>query len=342
MEGLLKDLQLGIRTLIRTPLLSITAVLTLGLGVGVTTFAYSISYVFTVLPVEDGDRLKVVRRITASGQGPVPFHDYRDFRDRQTVFQNLAAGYSGTMNLAAEEGPPVRAQSSYVTANAFTGLGISPILGRGFVEGDDAPGAPALLLLGFETWQNHYAADDAVVGRTVRVNGEPATVIGVMPEGFGFPIADEVWVPLRYDPTTLLRGGGRGLSVWGYLKEGVTPAAATADLQIIARQLEVEFPEQNEGVTAQVLPFVDGFLPAELYDLSAVLMAMVLGVLVVACANVATLLLARATVREKDVAIRSALGARRSHVIRQLLAEAGVIAVVGGLLGLLFVQLAFP
>ena len=329
--------------LIRTPLLSVTAVVTLGLGVGVTTFAYSISYVLMVLPVQNFDRLMVVQRTTASGQGSVPFHDYRDFRDRQTVFHDLAAGYDGTMNLAGEDGPPLRVQGSYVTANAFAGLGISPILGRGFLEGDDAPGAPGLLLLGFETWQSHYAADAAVIGRSVRVNGEPATIIGVMPEDFGFPVAAEAWAPLRYDPATIPRGGGTWLSVWGYLREGVTPSAATADLQIIARQLEVEFPEQNEGVTAQVLPFVDGLLPvADLYAVSAVLMAMVLGVLVVACANVANLLLARATVRQKDVAIRSALGAKRSHVIRQLLAEAVVIAVAGGLLGLLFVQLAFP
>ena len=343
MEGLERDLRFGIRMLIRTPLLSITAVLTLGLGVGATTFVYSISYVFAILPMEDGDRLMVVRRTTASSQGPVPFLDYRDMRDRQTVFQDLAAGYSGTMNLAGEDGPPLRVQGGYVTANAFAGLGISPLLGRGFLEGDDAPGAPALLLLGFETWQNHYAADTAAVGRTVRVNGEPATVIGVMPEGFGFPIANEVWVPLRYDPTTLPRGGGVWLSVWGYLGAGVTPGAATAELQIIAQQLELEFPEQNEGVTAQVVPFLNAFLPAEqMYALAAVLMAMVLGVLVVACANVANLLLARATLREKDVAIRCALGAKRSHVIRQLLAEAVVIAALGGLLGLLFVQLAFP
>jgi len=343
MEGLLKDLRFGIRMLIRTPLLSVTAILTLGLGVGVTTFAYSISYVFTVLPVEDADRLKVVERITVSSQGRVPFHDYRDMRDRQTVFQGLASGYSGTINLAREGSPPERVRGSYVTANAFTGLGISPIIGRGFLEGDDAPGAPALLLLGFETWQNHFAADAAVVGRVVRVKGEPTTVIGVMPEGFGFPITDQAWVPLRYDPSTLPRGGGVWLNVWGYLREGVTPGAATEDLQRIARQLEVEFPEQNESVTAQVLPFVEGFLPVtELYGLAGVLMAMVLGVLLVACANVANLLLARATLRERDVAIRSALGATRGHVIRQMLVETGVIAVAGGLLALVFVQLAFP
>jgi hypothetical protein len=143
MSGLLSDLRFGIRMLIRTPLLSVTAVVTLGLGVGVTTFSYSISYVLVVLPVENYDRLMAVQRTTATGQGSVPFHDYRDFRDRQTVFEDLAAGYDGTMNLAGEDGPPLRVQGSYVTANAFAGLGISPILGRGFLEGDDASVIPS-------------------------------------------------------------------------------------------------------------------------------------------------------------------------------------------------------
>ena len=343
MEGLLRDLLFGIRMLKRTPLLSVTAIVTFGLGVGAPTFIYSVSFVFAALPVQDADRLMVVRRITASGQGPVSFHDYLDIRGRQTVFQDLAAGYSSTLNLAGQDSPPERVQGGFVTANAFAGLGISPMLGRAFQEGDDAPGAPGLLLLGFETWQDHYAADPDVLGQTVRVNGEPSTVIGVMPEGFGFPIADEAWVPLRYDPTTLTRGGGIGLAVWGYLREGVARGTATAELQTIARQLEVEFPEENEGVSAEALPFVDGMLPAdEMYALAAILMAMVLGVLVVACANVANLLLARATLRERDLAVRSALGAKRSHVIRQMLAEAVVIAAVGGLLGLLFVRLSFP
>jgi len=343
MEGLLRDLLFGIRMLRRTPLLSVTAVLTFGLGVGAPTFVYSISYVFAALPVQDADRLMVVRGITASGQEAVRFHDYRDMRERQTVFEDLAAGYSSTLNLAGLDSPPERIQGGFVTANAFAGLGISPMLGRAFQEGDDAPGAPALLLLGFETWRDHYAADPDVLGQTARVNGEPATIIGVMPEGFGFPIADEAWVPLRYDPATLTRGGGFGLVVWGILKEGVELSAANAELQRIARQLAVEFPEQNEGISAQVLHFIDAMLPtAEMYALAAILMAMVLGVLVVACVNVANLLLARAILRERDIAVRSALGAKRSHVIRQMLAEALVIAVVGGLLGLLLVRLSFP
>ena len=108
-------------------------------------------------------------------------------------------------------------------------------------------------MLGFDTWQNRYAADQDVVGRAARVNGEPATVIGVMPEGFGFPIAHQAWIPLRYDPVTLTRGGGIGLMVWGYLREGVAQGTATAALQIIARQLAVEFPEQGEGVSVRAL-----------------------------------------------------------------------------------------
>lgn len=213
MEGLLRDLRFGIRMLIRTPLLSVTAILTFGLGVGPPAFIYSVSYVFGVLPVRDADRLMVVRRITPSGQESVSFHDYRDIRERQTVFQDLAAGFTSTLNLAGEDGPPERLQGGYVTANAFAGLGISPILGRAFQEGDDAPGAPALLLLGFDAWQSRYAADQDVVGRAARVNGEPATIIGVMPEGFGFPVIDQAWMPLRYDPATLTRGGGPWLDV---------------------------------------------------------------------------------------------------------------------------------
>lgn len=132
MEGLLRDLRFSIRMLLRTPLLSVTAILTFGLGIGAPTFVYSVTYVFGVLPVRDADRLMVVRSITESGQGSVSFHDYRDIRERQTVFQDLAAGYSGTLNLAGEDGPPERVRGGYVTANAFAGLGISPILGRAF------------------------------------------------------------------------------------------------------------------------------------------------------------------------------------------------------------------
>jgi hypothetical protein len=167
----------------------------------------------------------------------------------------LAAGYSGTLNLAGDDEPPQSLLGGFVTANAFEGLAVSPILGRSFQEGDDLPGAPNILLLGFDTWNNRFAADRNVLGRGVRVNGEPSIIIGVMPEGFGFTIVEDAWTPLRYDPATLPRAGGRILSVWGYLGEGVSRGAANAELRAIMSRLESEFPELNEKISAHAVPY---------------------------------------------------------------------------------------
>ena len=337
----MKDLTFGFRMLIRTPTLSLLAVLTIGLGVGSTAFVYTITYGILDLPVQDPGRLIRVLRDTPGGnQGGFSFHDYLDVRERQTVFSSLAAGYSGTVNLAGDDEPPQRLQGGFVTANAFDGLGVSPILGRSFQEGDDLPGAPNILLLGFDTWNNRFAADRDVLGRGVRVNGEPAIIIGVMPEGFGFPLLEDAWTTLRYDPATLPRRGGRALSVWGYLREGVSRGAANEELGAIMSRLELEFPESNEGVSAHAVPYAEGALPPVARLVSDLMLLMVAGVLLVACANVANLLLARATAREREVAIRTALGASRLRVIRQLLAEAVVIGIAGGFLGLLFNYLA--
>ena len=341
MSGIMKDLSFGFRMLIRTPMLSLVAVLTIGLGVGSTSFVYSATFGISNLPVENPGRLiRILRDTPAGSQDGLSFHDYLDIRDRQTVFSSLAAGYSGTLNLAGDDEPPQRLQGSFVTANAFDGLGVSPILGRSFQEGDDLPGAPNILLLGFDTWNNRFAADRDVLGRGVRVNGEPAIIIGVMPEGFGFPLLHDVWTPLRYDPATLPRAGGRALSVWGYLREGVSRGAANDELAAIMSRLELEFPELNEEISAHAVPYAEGALPPVARVIANLMLLMVAGVLLVACANVANLLLARATAREREVAIRTALGASRLRVIRQLLAEAVVIGIAGGFLGLLFNYLA--
>ena len=344
MSGLLSDIRFGFRMLVRTPLLSLVAVLTIGLGVGGTTFAYSstLQLMNRGLPVQDPHRLMAVQRRDPSSGGPgqtMPFHDYRDIRDRQTVFRDLAAGYTGTVNLSGEAGPPERFQGGFITANAFDGLGVPPLMGRGFQEGDDLPGARALLLLGFDVWTNRFAADANIVGKTARVNGETATIIGVMPEGFGFPIFEEMWVPLRFDAATVPRGGGVGVIVWGYLNEGASASTATAELQRIAGDLEAEYPELNEGITVHALPYVKGMSPPQVDQITLLMLAMAGGVLLVACANVANLLLARATMREREIAIRSALGADRNRVIRQLLAEAIALGAAGGVVGLGFAHL---
>ena len=339
MEGLVKDLRLGFRMLLRTRLLSLVAVLTIGLGVGATSFAFNFAYgvLGRDLPVRDADRLMVVQQ-TEPGQGsqgsPIPIKDYVDFRDQQTSFEMLRGGYSGTVNVGGDEGPPERFQGGFVTVGFLEMLGVQPVLGRTFRDGDDRPGAPALALLGHDMWRNRFAADPGVVGRTVRVNGEVATVIGVMPEGFGYPVDEDLWVPLRVDAEQLPRRGGQPMAVAGYLRPGVSREAAAAEMAAIAKRIEAAYPDDNRGIGAAVAPYTKAFMPPQITTMMFMLMVMVLGVLVVACANVANVLMARTIIREREVAVRSALGAGRWRVIRQLLAEAVALGVVGGIVGL--------
>jgi putative ABC transport system permease protein len=339
MDGIVKDLRLGFRMLARTPLLSIVAVLTIGLGVGATSFAFSVVYgtLMRGLPVPDADRLMVVQQ-TRPADGiegmPMSWHDYREYRDQQTSFEHLAAGYSGTINIGGTEGPPERFQGGFVTARLLSVLGVPPLHGRLFTEGDDRPGAPPVLLLGYAAWRNRFGADPDVVGRTVRVNGEAATIIGVMPEGVRFPFNEDLWVALRDDADAVPRGQGVPVIVAGLLRRGVSPHAAEAELAAIARRLETTYAEHNEGVGVRMLPYTAAFMPSQISRMMLLLMAMVAGVLLVACANVANILMARAVVREKEVAIRSALGARRGRVIRQLLLEAAALGIAGGVVGL--------
>jgi putative ABC transport system permease protein len=339
MDGLLHELRVGFRMLLRTPLLSLVAILTVGLGVGATSFAFSVVYGTLIrdLPVRAADRLMVVRSIRPEeGDGPfdVTLHDFHDYREQQSSFAQLGAGYSGTVNVGGDDGTPERYQGGFVTAEMLSMLGVAPLHGRLFAPGDDQPGAPALLLLGYEPWRNRFGADPGVVGRSVRVNGEPATVIGVMPQGFKFPFNEDVWVPHRVDASTLPRGGGTTLTVAGYLRDAVSLETANQEAEEIGRRIATAWPEQSEGVSKMVMTYQDAFMPPQIRTMMMLLMAMVTGVLLVACANVANILLARSITREKEVAIRSALGARRGRVVRQLLAEAAALGIAGGLVGI--------
>jgi predicted permease len=343
MSDLLQDIRYGLRMVFRTRLLSMVAILTIGLGIGSATFAFSVVYgaLLRGLPVRNADRLMMVTEAQPADAVDglyVPIHDYQDLRDQQTSFEQLAAGYPGTMNLAGDEGPPERVSGGFVTAGMLSMLGVEPLHGRGFVEGDDGPGKPALVLLGYDLWRNRFAADSGVVGHTARVNGESATIIGVMPPGFGFPVNQDLWVPLRIDPDALPRRGGRPLWVAGYLRDGVSREAAAEELAAVARRLEEIYPEANKGITTQVRPYADAVMPSEISAMLLLVMAMVAGVLLVACANVANILLARAVGREKEVAIRTALGASRGRVVRQLLTEALVLGVAGGVVGVILAR----
>ncbi len=343
MRSLFKDIRFAIRMLYKTPGLSLIAVLTIALGVGITTHTFSVVYgsVIKGLPFEGADRLVHLNRTRPSQdvtQSSVPSHDLMDWREQQTAFEGLAAYYWGTVNVADDEGRPERFDGAFVSANAFAQTGVVPILGRSFLEGEDSPGAPLTIVIGYEVWQNRYGGDPNIIGKVIQANARPHTIIGVMPAGFRFPFSSNVWVPIGMDPLEHERGEGLWVEVFGRMKVGVTPDEALVQMTGIAQRLATDYPQTNEGVGVLITPYTEYYMPREIVAVLYAMLVAVFGVLLIACANVANLLLARAAVRSKEVAIRSALGASRFRVIRQLLAEATVIAVVGGVIGLVIAQ----
>ena len=339
MDSILKDIRFGTRMLLKTPGLAAISILALTLGIGLTTTMFSIVYgaLLRGLPVEEPHRLMHLERNNLAEDiesMEVTIHDFLDWREQQTTFEGIAGFYSGTVNLAGSEGRPDRYDGAFISANAFQLIRVQPMLGRAFREGEDTPAAEAVIILGFAAWRDRFGSDPNVIGRDVRMNGEPATVIGVMPEGMEFPINQEAWVPLRMDPLEIERGEGLTLEVFGRLNDGVSLDEARAEFAAIASRLELEYRETNEGVGSVIKPYTEEYIGAEPARLLYTMLAAVFGVLLIACANVANLLLARATVRSKEVAIRTALGASRVRVVTQLLVETLVISVVGGALGI--------
>ena len=339
MATLLADLRFGFRMLIKTPTLSLVAIFTIALGVALTTHTFSSVYGTIVrgLPVPGEERLMFVdqnRPLLGITGVTMSMHEYEDLREQQTVFEDLGAMYQGTINVAGDDAPPERFAGAFVSANSLSHLGVLPHLGRTFQEGEDAPDASPVVVLGYYVWQNRFAGDPAIVGKFIRMNGETAEIVGVMPEGFAFPFDEEIWTPHRIDVAAFLWGEGRTVDVFGRLREGVTLDAARMELGAIALRQGRAYPEMNENVELAVQPFEERYMPSEIRSVLWLMLGSTLGVLLIACVNVANLLLARATLRSKEVAVRTALGASRFRVVGQLLMESLVLAAVGGLLGL--------
>ena len=339
MTTLFADLRFGLRMLIKTPLLSLTAILTVGLGVGLTTHTFSSVYgsILRGLPVPGEDRLMHIdaNRLELGIESmEMSIHDFQDLREEQTSFEDVAAFYQGTVNLAGEEGPPERFAGAFVSANALSHLSVPPLMGRTFLPGEDDPDASPVIVLGHHVWRNRFGSDPSIVGKSIRVNGESTEIIGVMQEGFRFPFSEDVWLTHRMDVAALPRGAGEDLDAYGRLKEGVSLEAARAELDAIALRIAQRFPETNEGVGLGAQPYEQRYMPPEIRAVLWVMLASTLGVLLIACANVANLLLARASVRAREVAIRTAMGASRFRVVRQLMVESAILAILGGALGL--------
>jgi putative ABC transport system permease protein len=344
MSALLGHVRYGVRMLVRRPGLSVTAVIALALGIGLTTTMFSIVYaaVLRGLPYDDGDRLVALFR-NRPAQGVefmgVSIHDFEDWRAQQTSFEDIAAYFAETVNVGGTEGEPIRYLGAYASARMFEILRVRPVLGRVFRPEEDHPSTPPVMVLSYRAWQDRFQGDPAIVGRVVRANAEMTTIVGVMPEQFGFPQQMDAWLPLRIDPLAFKRGGGPAvegtqLQAVARLKPGVSVEAAQAEMASIATGLATTYPASNQGIGVTVLPLLETFIGPQAVAMLYTMLGAVFGVLLIACANVANLLLARTAARSKEVAIRTALGASRVRTVAQLLAETLVLALAGAALGL--------
>jgi predicted permease len=333
MSAITRDIRYGSRSLRKHLGLSIVAVFALTLGIGLTTTMFSIVYsaLMRSLPYRDGDRIMSVfeqnlgrnfRRMELS------VHDYTDIKKQQRSFSDIGAFYSGTVNVSGTE-KAERYVGSWVTSSIFDIAGVQPLLGRTIRPDEAIPGGERVAVIGYAMWKNRFDGDREIVGKTLRANGVPYTIIGVMPDHFEYPDDGALWLPLQLDPLTLKRGEGQHLQVIAKLKSGVSMDAANADVNAIARRIAVEHKEQNEGISATVIAFIEGQLGPQPKQLLYTMLGAVFFVLLIACANVANLLLDRAAHRTKEVGIRTALGASRAAVVRQFLTEALVLAAAG-------------
>jgi putative ABC transport system permease protein len=338
MRALVQDLMLGFRTLKKEPASAVIASLTLALGIGACTLAFSLVYgvFFRGLDVPEANRLILIYRTVPSRDVDfmgVNSHDLYDWRAQQTSFEGLAMFETGTVNVSGVEGPE-RYDGAFVSANLFDLLRVRPLLGSGFRPGDDAAKAPLTVVLGYRAWQTRYEEDPDVVGRSVTVNGEAATILGVMPAGFQFPSDQELWVASRDsradEPN---RDRANTFNVFGRLNDGVSLDQASAEMALIAQRLADEHPESNEGVTTRFRTFVEDDTGPELRAVFGAMQVATIFVLLIACANVANLLLARATLRTRESAVRTALGASRWRVVLPFFAETLLLAVAGAVAG---------
>ena len=340
MDHLFTDIRSGFRMLVKYPTLSTVAILTLGIGLGLSTTVFCVvnGGLFKGLPFRDADRIVSIVGTNPSQNQPdraISAQDLAVWRERQTSFERIGPFAFQAVNLSTEEGRPERWAGAMLSVDAFEVVGVQPILGRGFRTADERPGAEPVMLLGYDLWQQRYNGSPSIVGKTIRANGVQRTVIGVMPRKFGFPIRESIWLPLQLDPVPAPRGKGPFFPVIAKLKSDVSLSQAKAQAATIAAQLASEFPETNRGLGADVMPYARTILGADIYALLFTMLGAGIGVLLIACVNVSNLLVARASLRRREVAVRMALGAGHTRVIRQHLTEVLVLAAAGGIIGVL-------
>ncbi|MEO7964743.1 MAG: ABC transporter permease, partial [Gemmatimonadaceae bacterium] len=337
LDELRQDLAYSTRQLVKHRAFTAIAVATLALGIGANTAIFSAVHgiVLQALPFERPDELLRITSFTKGKRVAMSVPDFLDYRAQSRSFTGMGAYYEGTANLTGE-GAPERLEVGRVTANLFGVLGARALRGRLFAEGEDLVQSPRVAVLGEALWRDHFGADDGVIGRRLLLDGEPTEVIGVLPQQYAFPEGEQIWLTTRW-PADEMTGGARGaryLGAVGRLAPGVAAGAADAELRTIAQRLTALDPKHNTGWSMLAFPLRDALVGSAKTPLFLLLGAVAL-VMLIACVNVAGLLLGRTSSREGEMAVRAALGAGRGRIIRQLLTESMMLSFAGAAIGLL-------
>ena len=334
---LLQDLKYAIRSLIHDRGVTLIVVLCLALGIGINATLFSMvdGILIKSLPFVEADRLLILNETSERGgirEDGVSYLALRDWRAQSTAFTAIAAT-SGRSVTLADDGEAERYEGAAVTWDLFSTLGVPPALGRHFNQQDDQTGAEAVVILSDEVWLRRYNSDAGIIGRSVRVNGRPHTIVGVMPPKFNFPESQNVWIPLGPVAEKEARTN-RSLFVFARMKPGVDLTRARAEVTAMAATVASHYPATNDGWSAMARPMADEFIPEDVRLVLLTMMGAVTLVLLIACANVANLMLARASGKQREFSVRAALGAGRAQLVRQLLAECVLLGLAAAPIGL--------